>query len=109
MLTGQHPTHLLLSFLDGALAALAPEERAALDATLDKALGAVAGRLAAAEIDHARGRLARQVLRERLGLPMLSLFAPEAQPPELPEPAEAPRPPAAPEAPAAPMEREPKP
>jgi len=67
--------------LDGALAALAAEERAALDATLDKALGAIAGRLAAAEIEHARGRLARQVLRERLGLPMLSLFSPEAQPP----------------------------
>ena len=69
--------------LDGALAALVPEERAALDATLDRALGAIAGRLAAAEIDHARGRLARQVLRERLGLPMLSLFSPEARPPDL--------------------------
>jgi hypothetical protein len=68
--------------LDGALAALAPEDRAALDATLDRAIGAVAGRLAAAEIEHARGRLARQVLRERLGLPMLSLFSPEARPPE---------------------------
>jgi hypothetical protein len=68
--------------LDGALAALAPADRAALDATLDRAIGAVAGRLAAAEIEHARGRLARQVLRERLGLPMLSLFSPEARPPE---------------------------
>ena len=70
--------------LDGALAALGAEERAALDATLDRAIGAVAGRLAAAEIEGARGRLARQVLRERLGLPVLSLFAPEAQPPEAP-------------------------
>jgi len=78
--------------LDGALAALGAEERAALDATLDKAMGAVAGRLAAAEIDRARGRLARQVLRERLGLPMLSLFSPEARPPE---PAASPEPPAA--------------
>ncbi|HEY6322495.1 MAG TPA: hypothetical protein VJA16_13145 [Thermoanaerobaculia bacterium] len=78
--------------LDGALAALGTEERAALDATLDKAIGAVAGRLAAAEIERARGRLARQVLRERLGLPMLSLFSPEAQPPE---PAASPEPPAA--------------
>ena len=78
--------------LDGALAALGAEERAALDATLDKAIGAVAGRLAAAEIERARGRLARQVLRERLGLPMLSLFSPEARPPE---PAASPEPPAA--------------
>ncbi len=77
--------------LDGALAALGNEERAALDATLDRAIGAVAGRLAAAEVERARGRLARQVLRERLGLPMLSLFSPEAQPPE---PAASPEPPA---------------
>ena len=86
--------------LDGALAALGAAERAALDATLDKAIGAVAGRLAAAEIERARGRLARQVLRERLGLPMLSLFSPEAQPPE---------PAASPEPPAAASERPPKP
>jgi hypothetical protein len=78
--------------LDGALAALGAEERAALDATLDRAIGAVAGRLAAAEIERARGRLARQVLRERLGLPMLSLFSPEARPPEA---AADPEPPAA--------------
>ena len=78
--------------LDGALAALGAEERAALDTTLDKAMGAVAGRLAPAEIDRARGRLARQVLRERLGLPMLSLFSPEARPPEA---AASPEPPAA--------------
>jgi len=78
--------------LDGALAALGAAERAALDATLDKAIGAVAGRLAAAEIERARGRLARQVLRERLGLPMLSLFSPEARPPEA---AANPEPPAA--------------
>ena len=86
--------------LDGALAALGAEERAALDATLDKAIGAVAGRLAAAEIERARGRLARQVLRERLGLPMLSLFSPEARPPEAA---------ASPEPPAAASERSPKP
>jgi hypothetical protein len=91
--------------LDGALAALGAEERAALDATLDKAMGAVAGRLAAAEIDRARGRLARQVLRERLGLPMLSLFSPEARPPEA---AERPEPRAGQEPPAAASERSPK-
>ena len=86
--------------LDGALAALGAAERAALDATLDKAMGAVAGRLAAAEIERARGRLARQVLRERLGVPMLSLFSPEARPPEAA---------ANPEPPAAAGERPPRP
>lgn len=65
--------------LDDALTALGAEERAALDATVDKAIGPVAGRLAAAEIERARTRLARQVLRERLGLPLLSLFSPEAR------------------------------
>jgi hypothetical protein len=70
--------------LDGALAALAAAERAALDATVEKAIGAFAGRLADSEIEQARGRLARQVLRDRLGLPMLSLFSPEALPAERP-------------------------
>jgi hypothetical protein len=69
------------SMLDGALAALAPEERAALDATVTQAIGAFAGRLADTEIERARGRLERQVLRDRLRLPVLSLFSPEALPP----------------------------
>ncbi|HLX08197.1 MAG TPA: hypothetical protein VKY89_10095 [Thermoanaerobaculia bacterium] len=64
--------------LEAALAGLAAAEREALDAAVEKALGAISGRLAAAEIELARGRLARQVLRERLGLPILSLFSPEA-------------------------------
>ena len=64
--------------LDAALAGLAAEEREALDTAVEKAIGAISGRLAAAEIERARGRLARQVLRERLGLPFLSLFSPEA-------------------------------
>lgn len=97
--------------LDDALEALAAEERASLDATVDKAIGAVAGRLAAAEIERARTRLARQVLRERLGLPVLSLFSPEARPPEpheppgSPEPADPIEPP--PESAAEPQSREP--
>jgi hypothetical protein len=64
--------------LEAALAGLAAAEREALDAAVEKALGAISGRLAAAEIELAWGRLARQVLRERLGLPILSLFSPEA-------------------------------
>jgi hypothetical protein len=81
------------SMLDGALAALAAEERQALDATVEKAIGAFAGRLPEGEVEPARGRLARQVLRDRLGLPMLSLFSPEALPSEpQPEPPSEPRP-----------------
>jgi hypothetical protein len=68
--------------LDGALAALAAERRATLDATVAKALSALGGRLPAAEVERARERLARQVLRELTGLPMLSLFSPEALPDE---------------------------
>jgi hypothetical protein len=64
--------------LDGALAALAGDERSALDASVEKVLAALGGRLPAAEIERARERLARQVLRDRLGLPTLSLFSPEA-------------------------------
>lgn len=75
--------------LDEALAALATDERDALAARVERAIGAVASRLSAEEIEQARGRLARQVLRERLGMPMLSLFALEAQPPE-PAPDEGP-------------------
>jgi hypothetical protein len=66
--------------LDSALAELAPAERAALDAAVERAVAGLAGRLAAAEIERARERLVRQVLRERLGLPILSLFSPEALP-----------------------------
>jgi hypothetical protein len=74
--------------LDGALGDLAPADRPALDAAVERTLAALAGRLAAAEIERARARLVRQVLRERLGLPILSLFSPEALPPEVPEAAE---------------------
>ena len=42
------------------------------------ALG-LAGRLPAAELAGSRERLVRQTLRRKLGLPVLSLFSPEAQ------------------------------
>jgi hypothetical protein len=76
--------------LDGALAGLSEAERAALDSTVAKAVAALGGgrlpRLPAAEIERARERLARQVLRGRLGMPILSLFSPEALEPEPDEP-----------------------
>jgi hypothetical protein len=68
--------------LDRALAALPADARDGLGATVEKAIASLAGRLPPAELDRARERLARQVLRDRLGLPVLSLFSLEAQPPE---------------------------
>jgi hypothetical protein len=79
--------------LDGAWAALDEEDRRVLAGKVDGALAGLASRLPAAEVESARMRLARQVLRDRLGLPVLSLFSPEAldrePPPAAPE--EAPR------------------
>jgi len=72
--------------LESALAALACDERAALDAGVEKAIAALGGRLPAAEVARARERLARQVLRGRLGLPTLSLFSPEAMAAEVGSP-----------------------
>ncbi len=65
--------------LEDALAALDGEERTALDAKAARSLAGLAGRLPADEIERARERLVHQLLRARLGLPMLSLFSLEAQ------------------------------
>lgn len=59
--------------------ALAPEPRAEVDAAVEKTLAALRGRLPADELERSRERLTHQVLRQRLGLPVLSLFSPEAQ------------------------------
>jgi hypothetical protein len=74
-----------LAELDGELltrceAALSVSERAAVDGARDGLLSRLAGRLPAEEIEVAVGSLGRQQLRRRLGLPVLSLFSPEAQP-----------------------------
>jgi hypothetical protein len=53
--------------------------RAELERQAAASLAAVAGRLPAAEIETARARLLRRLLRKRIGLPLLSLFAPEAE------------------------------
>jgi len=55
--------------------------RAGLDAAVEKTLASLGGRLPAEELDRSRGRLARQILRGRIGLPVLSLFSPEAEVP----------------------------
>ncbi len=64
--------------LDTAWEALGEADRRSLEGKVDGALAGLASRLPAAEVESARMRLARQVLRDRLGLPVLSLFSPEA-------------------------------
>jgi hypothetical protein len=66
--------------LDRAAAGLEDEERAALEAQLESTLASLAAGLPADELDAARDRLRRQLLRQRLRLPVLSLFSPEAEP-----------------------------
>ena len=65
--------------LDAAERRLRAAGRAELERQAGASLAAVAGRLPAAEIETARGRLLRRLLRKRIGLPVLSLFAPEAE------------------------------
>jgi hypothetical protein len=64
--------------LDGAWAALGEAERESVEARVAATLASLASRLPADEVEAARARLARQVLRQSLGLPVLSLFSPEA-------------------------------
>jgi hypothetical protein len=52
--------------------------RQEVDAAVEKTLTALRGRLPAEELERSRERLTHQVLRQRLGLPVLSLFSPEA-------------------------------
>lgn len=59
-------------------ASLDPTTSAAIDARVDRALGAARIALPADELAAARGRLVRQALRELAGLPVLSLFSPVA-------------------------------
>lgn len=65
--------------LAAAAAALDPAARAAVDAAVERTLDSLRGRLPAEELERARERLAQQVLRERLALPVLSLFSPDAE------------------------------
>lgn len=65
--------------LAAASSSLAPEVREEVGAAVEKTLAALKGRLPADELERSRERLTWQVLRQRLGLPVLSLFSPEAQ------------------------------
>ncbi len=61
-----------------AAAALPASEAAAVDRELAASRAALAERLPADELERAGDRLREEILRRRLGLPVLSLFAPEA-------------------------------
>ena len=72
-----------LTELDGELIraaadALLPAEIEAIEQELATSRAALATRLPAAELERAGDRLREEILRRRLGLPVLSLFAPEA-------------------------------
>ncbi len=59
--------------------ALEAEPRKEIEAAVEKTLEALRGRIPAEELERSRERLTHQVLRQRLALPVLSLFSPEAQ------------------------------
>ncbi|HKI03345.1 MAG TPA: hypothetical protein VKK31_15305 [Thermoanaerobaculia bacterium] len=67
--------------LDAVMAGLDGEARNEIGQTVEKTLATLGGRLPAEELERSRDRLARQALRRRLGLPVLSLFSPEAEGP----------------------------
>jgi DNA-binding transcriptional MerR regulator len=73
--------------LAGAEAGLPAALAGEIGAAVERTVAALAGRLPADEIERARGRLRQQVLRQRLGLPILSLFSPDAEEPPPEEPA----------------------
>jgi hypothetical protein len=65
--------------LAASAGSLVPDLREEVEAAVEKTLAALKGRLPADELERSRERLTWQVLRQRLGLPVLSLFSPEAQ------------------------------
>jgi hypothetical protein len=65
--------------LERATAGLDDGARTELDAAVESTLATLAARLPPEDLASARERLRRQLLRRRVGLPVLSLFSPEAQ------------------------------
>lgn len=65
--------------LDAVAASLDRDGRSEIDAAVEKTLALLGGRLPADEVETSRDRLFRQTLRRRMGLPVLSLFSPEAE------------------------------
>jgi hypothetical protein len=75
----EHLAALDRQMLDQAWDGLDGETRSEVEAAVEKTLASLAGRLPLAELASSRERLVRQTLRRKLGLPVLSLFSPEAQ------------------------------
>lgn len=59
-------------------ASLEDTTRGEVEAAVEKTMAGLRGRLSAEELERSRERLTWQVLRQRLVLPVLSLFSPEA-------------------------------
>ena len=68
--------------LAAAAASLDGPARGEVEAAVEATIAGLRGRLSADELERSRERLTWQVLRQRLGLPVLSLFSPEAEAPE---------------------------
>lgn len=85
LLAGDPPTvEEKLSDLDNEMlkragAALDEAGSAEVEVAVEKTLAGLRARLPVAELDRSRERLRYQILRQRLGLPVLSLFSPEAE------------------------------
>ena len=65
--------------LDRADESLDEAGRQAIEEQVEETVNSLFGRLFAGDVDKARTRLRRQILRRELGLPVLSLFSPEAE------------------------------
>lgn len=75
----EHLAALDREMLAAAETGLDEATRSEINAAVEKTLAVLAGRLPAEELASSRERLTMQVLRRRLGLPVLSLFSPEAE------------------------------
>lgn len=75
----EHLASLDREMLAAAETGLDEATRSEINAAVEKTLAVLAGRLPAEELASSRERLTMQVLRRRLGLPVLSLFSPEAE------------------------------
>jgi hypothetical protein len=65
--------------LDAVRSGLKGATKRAVQEAVERTLAALAGRIPDDELQRSRDRLELQVVRNRLGLPMLSLFSPEAE------------------------------
>jgi hypothetical protein len=66
----------MLAMADGALDGAGRKE---IEQAVEKTLAGLRSRLPADELERSRERLSQQVLRQRLALPVLSLFSPDAE------------------------------